>query len=60
MVLSASLLLGMNGDRSSNLATNDNRPAKASRERSGSPFSFPRQKRSVRPRFYLSIDSDSE
>ncbi|KAF3455036.1 hypothetical protein FNV43_RR05484 [Rhamnella rubrinervis] len=47
---SASLLLGMN----------DGRSDKASRQRSGSPFSFPRQKRSVRPRLYLSIDSDSE
>ncbi|KAH9700766.1 E3 SUMO-protein ligase SIZ1 [Citrus sinensis] len=46
----ASLLLGMNEGRSE----------KASRQRSDSPFSFPRQKRSVRPRLYLSIDSDSE
>lgn len=46
----ASLLLGMN----------DGRSEKASRQRSDSPFSFPRQKRSVRPRLYLSIDSDSE
>uniref|UniRef100_A0A1J3IMB4 E3 SUMO-protein ligase SIZ1 n=1 Tax=Noccaea caerulescens TaxID=107243 RepID=A0A1J3IMB4_NOCCA len=46
----ASLLLGMN----------DSRQEKASRQRSDSPFSFPRQKRSVRPRMYLSIDSDSE
>ncbi|XP_061359023.1 E3 SUMO-protein ligase SIZ1-like [Gastrolobium bilobum] len=46
----ASLLLGMNDVRSD----------KASRKRSDSPFSFPRQKRSVRPRLYLSIDSDSE
>lgn len=46
----ASLLLGMN----------DGRSDKSSRQRSGSPFSFPRQKRSVRPRLYLSIDSDSE
>jgi hypothetical protein len=45
----ASLLLGMN----------DNRSGKRSREISDSPFSFPRQKRSVRPR-YLSIDSDTE
>ncbi|KAL6976571.1 SUMO ligase siz1 [Sarracenia purpurea var. burkii] len=44
----ASLHLGMNGNRS----------CKKSRERSDSPFSFPRQRRSVRPR-YLSIDSDS-
>ncbi|KAL6516640.1 SUMO ligase siz1 [Orobanche gracilis] len=47
---SASLLLGMNGNRS----------GKTSRERSDSPFTFPRQKRSVRPRLYLSIDSESE
>ncbi|KAL3530601.1 hypothetical protein ACH5RR_009923 [Cinchona calisaya] len=46
----ASLLLGMN----------DNRSSKTSRERSDSPFTFPRQRRSVRPRLYLSIDSDSE
>ncbi|XP_027345383.1 E3 SUMO-protein ligase SIZ1-like isoform X2 [Abrus precatorius] len=46
----ASLLLGMNDVRSD----------KASRQRSDSPFSFPRQKRSVRPRLYLSIDTDSE
>ncbi|CAL5211295.1 unnamed protein product [Lathyrus oleraceus] len=47
----ASLLLGINDVRSD----------KASRQRSGSPFTFPRQKRSVRPRLYLSIDdSDSE
>ncbi|AES88651.1 putative chromatin regulator PHD family [Medicago truncatula] len=47
---SASLLLGMNDVRSD----------RASRPRSGSPFTFPRQKRSVRPRLYLSIDSESE
>ncbi|XVE59785.1 hypothetical protein DITRI_Ditri05aG0075100 [Diplodiscus trichospermus] len=49
----ASLLLGMN----------DCRPEKSSRQRSDSsesPFLFPRQKRSVRPRLYLSIDSESE
>ncbi|XP_011089337.1 E3 SUMO-protein ligase SIZ1 isoform X2 [Sesamum indicum] len=46
----ASLLLGIN----------DNRSGKTSRERSDSPFTFPRQRRSVRPRLYLSIDSDSE
>ncbi|CAA2998183.1 E3 SUMO- ligase SIZ1 isoform X1 [Olea europaea subsp. europaea] len=46
----ASLLLGMN----------DKKSGKTSRERSDSPFSFPRQRRSVRPRLYLSIDSDSE
>ncbi|XP_058196286.1 E3 SUMO-protein ligase SIZ1-like isoform X2 [Rhododendron vialii] len=45
----ASLLLGMN----------DNRSGKPIRERSDSPFSFPRQRRSVR-RLYLSIDSDSD
>ncbi|XVF04959.1 hypothetical protein REPUB_Repub05bG0128800 [Reevesia pubescens] len=46
----ASLLLGMN----------DSRSEKSSRQRSESPFFFPRQKRSVRPRLFLSIDSDSE
>ncbi|KAD3337235.1 hypothetical protein E3N88_32755 [Mikania micrantha] len=45
----ASLLLGMSDVRSD----------KISRERPDSPFSFPRQKRSVRPRLYLSIDIDS-
>ncbi|KAJ7980970.1 E3 SUMO-protein ligase SIZ1-like [Quillaja saponaria] len=49
MTDTASLLLGMNDVRSD----------KASKQRSDSPFSFPRQKRSVRPRLYLSIDSDS-
>ncbi|KAI7733087.1 hypothetical protein M8C21_033492 [Ambrosia artemisiifolia] len=44
----ASLLLGMS----------EGRPNKISRERSDGPFSFPRQKRSVRPRF-LSIDIDT-
>lgn len=47
----ASLLLGMNDGRSDKTS---------SRQRSDSPFSFPRQRRSVRPRLYLSIDSDSE
>ncbi|XP_044504824.1 E3 SUMO-protein ligase SIZ1-like isoform X2 [Mangifera indica] len=46
----ASLLLGMN----------DGRSEKTSRQRSDSPFVFPRQKRSVKPRLYLSIDTDSE
>ncbi|KAI9196046.1 hypothetical protein LWI28_020500 [Acer negundo] len=46
----ASLLLDMN----------DGRSEKPTRQRSDSPFNFPRQKRSVRPRLYLSIDSDSE
>ncbi|CAH9072432.1 unnamed protein product [Cuscuta epithymum] len=45
----ASLLLGMNGNKS-----------KKSREISDNPFAFPRQRRSVRPKLYLSIDSDSE
>lgn len=45
----APLLLEMNSNKS-----------KKSRESSDSPFSFPRQRRSVRPRLYLSIDSDSE
>ncbi|KAK9068657.1 hypothetical protein SSX86_012772 [Deinandra increscens subsp. villosa] len=39
--------------------TSDSRSDKISRERSDSPFSFPLQKRSVRPRLYLSIDTDS-
>ncbi|XP_057956620.1 E3 SUMO-protein ligase SIZ1 [Malania oleifera] len=43
----ASLLFGMNDSRSDK-----------SRQRSDSPFTFPRQRRSVRPRLYLSIDSD--
>ncbi|KAI5413158.1 E3 SUMO-protein ligase SIZ1 [Lathyrus oleraceus] len=46
----ASLLLGKNDAGSD----------KESRKRSYGPFSFPRQKRSVRPRLNLSIDSDSE
>ncbi|KAB1996801.1 hypothetical protein ES319_D13G256700v1 [Gossypium barbadense] len=46
----ASLLLGMN----------ESRNGKSSRQRTESPFSFPRQKRSVRPRLYLSIDTDTE
>ncbi|GAU15620.1 hypothetical protein TSUD_108790 [Trifolium subterraneum] len=46
----ASLLLGMNDAGSD----------KASKKRSEGPFSFPRQKRSVRQRLHLSIDSDSE
>ncbi|KAK9124326.1 hypothetical protein Sjap_013928 [Stephania japonica] len=47
----ASLLLSMNGDGSE----------KAGKEkRSEGPFSHPRQPRSVRPRLYLSIDSDSD
>nr|XP_043609090.1 E3 SUMO-protein ligase SIZ1-like [Erigeron canadensis] len=45
----ASLLLGMG----------DSITGKISRKGSDSPFSFPRQKRSVRPRLYLSIESDS-
>ncbi|KAL5831197.1 hypothetical protein ACOSQ4_016551 [Xanthoceras sorbifolium] len=46
----ASLLLGMSDGRSEN----------PHRQRSDSPFQFPRQKRSVRPRLYLSIDSDTD
>ncbi|XP_051142503.1 E3 SUMO-protein ligase SIZ1-like isoform X2 [Andrographis paniculata] len=38
---------------------NENKKAR-SRETSDGPFSFPRQRRSVRPRLYLSIDSESE
>ncbi|XP_061959511.1 E3 SUMO-protein ligase SIZ1-like isoform X2 [Populus nigra] len=48
------------GTDSLHLGINDGRSEKASRQRSDSPFSFPRQKRSARPRLYLSIDSDSE
>ncbi|KAI3822860.1 hypothetical protein L1987_10459 [Smallanthus sonchifolius] len=47
----ASLLLGMNGSKSSKTG---------SRERSDDPFSFPRQKRSARPRLYPSVQTDSE
>ncbi|XP_059297565.1 E3 SUMO-protein ligase SIZ1-like [Lycium ferocissimum] len=46
----ASLLLGMN----------DGVTKKSGRERSDGPFNFPRQRRSVRPRLYLTIDSDTE
>nr|GFC06110.1 DNA-binding protein with MIZ/SP-RING zinc finger, PHD-finger and SAP domain-containing protein [Tanacetum cinerariifolium] len=46
----ASLLFEMNGSKQDT----------TSKERSDDPFSFPRQKRSVRPRLYLSIESDSE
>ncbi|KAL9272730.1 E3 SUMO-protein ligase SIZ1-like protein [Drosera capensis] len=45
----ASFLLGSNDPK-----------ADRTRPRSDSPFSFPRQKRSVRPRLFLSIDTDSE
>ncbi|KAH7560992.1 hypothetical protein JRO89_XS10G0155600 [Xanthoceras sorbifolium] len=50
IVLHSSLLLGMSDGRSEN----------PRRQRSDSPFQFPRQKRSVRPRLYLSIDSDTD
>ncbi|KAK4351489.1 hypothetical protein RND71_030802 [Anisodus tanguticus] len=46
----ASLLLGMN----------DGVSKKSGRERSDGPFNFPRRRRSVRPRMYPSIDSDTE
>ncbi|XP_059298412.1 E3 SUMO-protein ligase SIZ1-like [Lycium ferocissimum] len=46
----ASLLLGMN----------DGVSKKSGRERSEGPFNFPRQRHSVRPRLYLTIDSDTE
>nr|WDV57328.1 SIZ1c [Ipomoea batatas] len=48
----APLLLGMN----------DNKSNKICRERSDSPFSFPRKRRTAtaRPRSYLNFDSDSE
>ncbi|XP_041989868.1 E3 SUMO-protein ligase SIZ1-like isoform X1 [Salvia splendens] len=42
------------------LGRKDNGSGKTGRERPGSLFSFPRQKRSVRPRFNLSIDTESE
>jgi len=44
-----SFLLGSNGSRSEKI-----------RGRSDSPFSITHQKRSVKQRLYLSIDSDSE
>ncbi|XP_010514872.1 PREDICTED: E3 SUMO-protein ligase SIZ1-like [Camelina sativa] len=47
----ASLLLGMN---------DSSKQEKSRRQRSDSPFSFPRKKRSVRPRLFLTTDSDSE
>ncbi|KAG6415415.1 hypothetical protein SASPL_122826 [Salvia splendens] len=50
LVDNAPLLLGRKGNGS----------GKTGRERPGSLFSFPRQKRSVRPRFNLSIDTESE
>lgn len=50
----------MNDNRSNNHSVNGNGPSKTNRERSQSPFLFPRKRRSVRPRLYLSIDSDSE
>ncbi|GMH12526.1 hypothetical protein Nepgr_014367 [Nepenthes gracilis] len=34
--------------------------ADRTRQRSDSPFTFPRQKRSVRPRLYFSVETDSE
>ncbi|MQM03519.1 hypothetical protein Taro_036304 [Colocasia esculenta] len=46
----ASLLLSMNDDRSNRGASNN--------QRSDSSFSHSQQQRSVRPRLYLSIDSD--
>eukprot|EP00262_Sarcandra_glabra_P019373 TRINITY_DN7294_c1_g3_i1.p1 TRINITY_DN7294_c1_g3~~TRINITY_DN7294_c1_g3_i1.p1 ORF type:complete len:318 (+),score=65.18 TRINITY_DN7294_c1_g3_i1:121-954(+) len=48
----ASLLLSMNGDRSDKATT--------IRPRSDGPYSHPSQPRSVRPRLYFSIESDSE
>lgn len=48
----ASLLLSMNDDRTNKAVANV--------KRSDGPFSPPRQPRSVRPRLYLSIDSDSD
>lgn len=49
----ASLLLSTDDDNRAVRAT-------SSRPRSDGPFSHPRQPRSVRPRFFLSIDTDSE
>ncbi|CAN8244368.1 unnamed protein product [Cochlearia groenlandica] len=49
--VTASLLLGMN---------ESSRQDNGKKQRSDNLFSFPRQKRSVRPRMFLSIDSDSE
>lgn len=46
------LLLSMNGDKSKKVTPNG--------ESSNSPFSPPRQPRSVRPRLYLSIATDSD
>ncbi|KAJ4971171.1 hypothetical protein NE237_004270 [Protea cynaroides] len=48
----ASLLLSMNDNRFEKRTTN--------KQKSDSPFSFPRQPRSVRPRLDLCIDLDSE
>ncbi|PIA38617.1 hypothetical protein AQUCO_02700085v1 [Aquilegia coerulea] len=48
----ASLLLSMTDGRSEKGTPN--------KQRLGGPFSHPRQPRSVRPRLYLSIDSDSD
>ncbi|KAF9597638.1 hypothetical protein IFM89_020198 [Coptis chinensis] len=48
----ASLILSMSDDRSGRAITD--------KQRFGGPFSHPRQPRSVRPRLYLSIDSDSD
>ncbi|KAJ6793623.1 E3 SUMO-protein ligase SIZ1-like isoform X2 [Iris pallida] len=48
----ASLLLSMNGTRSSK--------STSSSRRSAGPFSHPRQPRSVRPRLHLSIETDSD
>ncbi|KAL1817125.1 hypothetical protein ACET3Z_019699 [Daucus carota] len=56
----ASLLSDTNDNRSSNLPTNGSTPAKTSRQESGDPFTFPRQRRSVRQRLYHSVESESE
>uniref|UniRef100_A0A7N0URX0 E3 SUMO-protein ligase SIZ1 n=1 Tax=Kalanchoe fedtschenkoi TaxID=63787 RepID=A0A7N0URX0_KALFE len=42
------------------LSINGGRPDTTNKQGSNSPFSFPRQRRTVRPRLYLSINSDSE
>ncbi|KAL8525498.1 hypothetical protein ACS0TY_014929 [Phlomoides rotata] len=47
-------------DETFRLGMNGNRTGKMSRERLDGPFQFPRQRRSVRQKLYLSIDSESE
>ncbi|KAL8516075.1 hypothetical protein ACS0TY_014669 [Phlomoides rotata] len=47
-------------DETFRLGMNGNRTGKMSMERLDGPFQFPRQRRSVRQKLYLSIDSESE